>query len=167
MLVEDNKTTLMIMARLLRQKLNYNVLVASSVGDALRVADEEKGQFDLVISDIGLPDGSGLDLMAALKAKYNMQVCACGVRVCVCACAVVRVPVLCVLDAHTRTYRASRCRATAWRKTSSGARMPALRSTSPSPSTLPRSPPPLPPFSRTSPPKSFLDTSSLKENNNL
>jgi CheY-like chemotaxis protein len=74
LLVEDNKSTLMIMSRLLRQKLNYSVLVASSVADALRVADEENGQFDLVISDIGLPDGSGLDLMAALKAKYNLHV---------------------------------------------------------------------------------------------
>jgi DNA-binding response OmpR family regulator len=64
----------MIMSRLLRQKLNYNVLVASSVADALRVADEEKGQFDLVISDIGLPDGTGLQLMVALKAKYNLPV---------------------------------------------------------------------------------------------
>jgi response regulator RpfG family c-di-GMP phosphodiesterase len=74
LLVEDNKSTLMIMSRLLRQKLNYNVLVASSVADALRVADEENGQFDLVISDIGLPDGTGLQLMVALKAKYNLRV---------------------------------------------------------------------------------------------
>lgn len=30
--------------------------------------------FDLVISDIGLPDGTGLQLMSALKAKYNLRV---------------------------------------------------------------------------------------------
>jgi CheY-like chemotaxis protein len=74
LLVEDNKSTLMIMSRLLRQKLNYHVVVASTVADALRAADEEKGEFDLVISDIGLPDGTGLQLMTALKAKFNLKV---------------------------------------------------------------------------------------------
>jgi CheY-like chemotaxis protein len=93
LLVEDNKSTLMIMSRLLRQKLNYNVVVASSVADALRVADAEGGEFDLVISDIGLPDGTGLQLMTTLKAKYNLKVrqsCVCRVcRVCVvCVCGV-------------------------------------------------------------------------------
>lgn len=37
LLVEDNKSTLMIMSRLLRQKLQYTVIVASTVGDALKV----------------------------------------------------------------------------------------------------------------------------------
>ena len=32
--------------------------------------DEGRGAFDLVISDIGLPDGTGHQLMVALKAKY-------------------------------------------------------------------------------------------------
>ncbi|ELR19588.1 ATPase/histidine kinase/DNA gyrase B/HSP90 domain containing protein, partial [Acanthamoeba castellanii str. Neff] len=73
LLVEDNKSTLVIMSRLLRQKLNYDVVVASSVGDALRAADEARGEFDLVISDIGLPDGTGLQLMTTLKAKYNLK----------------------------------------------------------------------------------------------
>jgi CheY-like chemotaxis protein len=74
LLVEDNKSTLVIMSRLLRQKLNYDVVVASSVADALRAADEARGEFDLVISDIGLPDGTGLQLMTTLKAKYNLKV---------------------------------------------------------------------------------------------
>jgi CheY-like chemotaxis protein len=34
-----------------------------------QTVDEERGMFDLVISDIGLPDGTGHQLMAALKAK--------------------------------------------------------------------------------------------------
>jgi CheY-like chemotaxis protein len=38
------------------------------------VADAEKGVFDLVISDIGLPDGTGYQLMRVLKAKYNLKV---------------------------------------------------------------------------------------------
>jgi hypothetical protein len=38
LLVEDNKSTLMIMSRLLRQKLGFDVLVAVSVADALQVS---------------------------------------------------------------------------------------------------------------------------------
>jgi CheY-like chemotaxis protein len=76
LLVEDNKSTLVIMSRLLRQKLGLSVVVASSVADALRVADEEEGEgeLDIVVSDIGLPDGSGLDLMRELKAKHHLRV---------------------------------------------------------------------------------------------
>ncbi len=37
LLVEDNLSTLMIMSRLLRQKLNFDVAIASFVADALRV----------------------------------------------------------------------------------------------------------------------------------
>jgi CheY-like chemotaxis protein len=74
LLVEDNKSTLMIMSRLLRQKLGLSVVVASSVTDALRVAEEEEGEVDVVVSDIGLPDGSGLDLMRELKAKHHLRV---------------------------------------------------------------------------------------------
>jgi CheY-like chemotaxis protein len=36
--VEDNKSTLAIMSRLLRQKLGFNVVVAVSVANALQVA---------------------------------------------------------------------------------------------------------------------------------
>ncbi len=34
------------------------------------MAERECGRFDLVVSDIGLPDGSGLTLMAQLRARY-------------------------------------------------------------------------------------------------
>ncbi len=61
LLVEDNADTLRIMSRLLRRR-GYRVATASSVAQALEVARLE-GAFDLVISDVGLPDGSGLDLM--------------------------------------------------------------------------------------------------------
>jgi CheY-like chemotaxis protein len=75
LLVEDNKSTLMIMSRLLRQRLNCQVLVATSVAEATAVADGENGaQFDLLISDVGLPDGTGHQLVRALKAKFNIKV---------------------------------------------------------------------------------------------
>src|SRR5262249_11286781 len=45
----------------------YKVLPADSVTAALACAEREP--FDLLVSDIGLPDGSGLDLMRALSAE--------------------------------------------------------------------------------------------------
>lgn len=73
LLVEDNKSTLLIMSRLLQQRLGYQVLVASSVKDAISVAAQEQGKFDLVISDIGLPDGTGLQLMKVLRENYGLK----------------------------------------------------------------------------------------------
>lgn len=64
LLVEDHKDTLTIMARLLRS-FGYGVTTASSVGEAIQLAKHES--FDILLSDIGLPDGSGLDLARHVK----------------------------------------------------------------------------------------------------
>jgi CheY-like chemotaxis protein len=50
--------------KLLLTRLGYAVVSAESMAEALRAVDE--GSFDLLVSDIGLPDGSGLDLMMPL-----------------------------------------------------------------------------------------------------
>jgi hypothetical protein len=52
------------MARLLRS-LGCRVTTAGSVREAIEASD--KSTFDLLISDIGLPDGSGLDVMQHFK----------------------------------------------------------------------------------------------------
>jgi signal transduction histidine kinase/ActR/RegA family two-component response regulator len=59
LLVEDDLPTLRILARLLEQR-GHAVTAAGSVSAALAVAERE--DFDLIISDIALPDGTGLDL---------------------------------------------------------------------------------------------------------
>jgi CheY-like chemotaxis protein len=66
LLVEDHVDTNRVMTLLL-QRRGYDVTPTSNVHDALEVAARER--FDLVISDIGLPDGTGLDLMRALRAS--------------------------------------------------------------------------------------------------
>ena len=44
--------------------------VSAPLSDALSAAAESR--YDLVISDIGLPDGSGLDLMRRLHDAYGL-----------------------------------------------------------------------------------------------
>ncbi len=70
LLVEDHKPTLQVVSRLLRQD-GYQVDTADTVSEALRVASMES--FDLVISDLGLPDGTGIELMKQLRALYNLR----------------------------------------------------------------------------------------------
>lgn len=67
LLVEDHQSTARVMVRLLGT-LGHQVQSADCVQAALRAADEQP--FDMVISDLGLPDGTGLDLMKALRQKY-------------------------------------------------------------------------------------------------
>jgi signal transduction histidine kinase/CheY-like chemotaxis protein len=70
LVVEDHQPTLDVLARLLR-KQGHAVVTASTVQTALKCAAE--GQFDLVISDIGLPDGNGVDLMVQLTRDYGLR----------------------------------------------------------------------------------------------
>ncbi len=70
LLVEDHPDTSRVMARLLRSH-HHHVLTASDVETALRTA--ENNTIDLVISDIGLPDRSGLELMSELRERYQLK----------------------------------------------------------------------------------------------
>ena len=69
LLVEDHDATAAILARLLHRS-GHRVRIASTIAAAMLAANEI--EFGLVISDIGLPDGSGLDLMPRLKAIRNV-----------------------------------------------------------------------------------------------
>jgi CheY-like chemotaxis protein len=70
LLVEDHADTAIVLARLLR-KMGHHVVAANTVGSALKAADTafKDAPLDLLISDMGLPDGSGRDIMRALSAK--------------------------------------------------------------------------------------------------
>ncbi len=70
LVVEDHQPTLQVLARLLRQQ-GHSIETASTVADAREFARSHT--FDLVISDIGLPDGSGVDLMMELTRDYNLR----------------------------------------------------------------------------------------------
>jgi PAS domain S-box-containing protein len=70
LLVEDHGDTAEAMADILRER-GHRVTVAGSLAAALAAADEGSG-IDLVVSDLGLPDGSGLTLMRELKGRYGL-----------------------------------------------------------------------------------------------
>ena len=65
LLVEDHADTRETLMRLLERR-GHTVSVAKGVSDARELL--EGSAFDLVISDIGLPDGSGLDIPAVARS---------------------------------------------------------------------------------------------------
>jgi PAS domain S-box-containing protein len=67
LLVDDHEETAAILAELLRAQ-GYEVTVAHTLAAALRAGAE---QLDLLITDIGLPDGSGLDLVTQLRPRLT------------------------------------------------------------------------------------------------
>ncbi len=83
LLVEDHEDTAEAMADLLRAS-GHRVTVAGSIGEALAVVEtaaaplseegpRNGGPIDLVVSDLGLPDGSGCDLMRVLAGRYGLR----------------------------------------------------------------------------------------------
>ena len=70
LLVEDHSPTRLALERLL-QRRNYMVFPAETAAEARTIADTEK--IDIVISDIGLPDVSGYELMAELEKRFGLR----------------------------------------------------------------------------------------------
>jgi signal transduction histidine kinase/ActR/RegA family two-component response regulator len=70
LLVEDNEPTLEVMTVLL-ELAGHDVKPAPDVRTARGLA--ESHQFDLVVSDLGLPDGNGFDLMSELRDRYGLK----------------------------------------------------------------------------------------------
>ncbi len=74
LLVEDHADTAVVLARLL-SRTGHEVLQAATVADGLATAAREIAGpgIDLVVSDVGLPDGSGLDMMRKLSSAYGLR----------------------------------------------------------------------------------------------
>jgi PAS domain S-box-containing protein len=70
LLVEDHEPTRKALAHLLTRR-HYDVQTAGCVAEARVLA--EKGNFHFLISDIGLPDGNGYDLMTELGRRHQLQ----------------------------------------------------------------------------------------------
>ena len=77
LLVEDHPDTAEAMADLLGA-VGHRVTVANNAAEALTAAEtaqkaNSKEGIDLVISDVGLPDVSGLELMSQLKRRFRLR----------------------------------------------------------------------------------------------
>jgi PAS domain S-box-containing protein len=70
LLVEDHDDTRRVLARLLTH-FGYNVSIASTVEEARNTFQAER--FDAILSDIGLPDGTGYDLIAEAKKTHDFK----------------------------------------------------------------------------------------------
>ena len=70
LVVEDHPSTLRALAKLL-SAMGHEVDGATSVADGLRVAGE--GRYDLLVSDLSLPDGTGYDLMRQLRSTLGLR----------------------------------------------------------------------------------------------
>ena len=69
LLVEDDEPTCRAVAQVVRN-LGHEVITADSVASAVALDDD---RIDLVISDIGLPDGTGHDLLSRLRARRPVK----------------------------------------------------------------------------------------------
>jgi PAS domain S-box-containing protein len=68
--VEDHADTARALTKLL-ERSGYEVEWADCVASALELAVSRP--FDVVVSDLGLPDGTGYDLMRTLKQRYDTR----------------------------------------------------------------------------------------------
>ncbi|MDB6139790.1 MAG: sensor hybrid histidine kinase [Verrucomicrobiaceae bacterium] len=69
LLVEDNEDTARALRRLMVRS-GHEVTACGSIGCAL--AELQKQSFDLILSDLGLPDGTGHELMRTAARQYGM-----------------------------------------------------------------------------------------------
>ncbi|MGV3531164.1 MAG: ATP-binding protein, partial [Chthoniobacteraceae bacterium] len=69
LLVDDHEDTRHTLNRLLTRR-GHSVTMASTCAEAVACGDADK--FDVIISDLGLPDGSGHDLMRELQGRPGL-----------------------------------------------------------------------------------------------
>ena len=70
LLVDDHDESLSVLARLLH-RCGHSVDTARTFAEAMEAA--RRRRCDLLISDVGLPDRSGLELMQELQSRYGVK----------------------------------------------------------------------------------------------
>jgi DNA-binding response OmpR family regulator len=69
LIVEDHADTARALTRLLRTA-GFEVIVAADVASASATVEREK--FDAVVSDLGLPDGTGYEIMRRVRTMRGV-----------------------------------------------------------------------------------------------
>src|SRR5271168_527508 len=70
LLVEDHEDTRRAMERLLK-RWGHTVHCAESIARALEI--DSSHEFDLLLSDLGLPDGTGVELLTKLRKRHPVH----------------------------------------------------------------------------------------------
>jgi CheY-like chemotaxis protein len=70
LVVEDHDETLRVLSRLLTH-FGHEISMADSARSALEIVESKN--FDVVLCDIGLPDGSGYDVISQAKRKQPVK----------------------------------------------------------------------------------------------
>ncbi|CAA0809490.1 Two-component response regulator ARR1 [Striga hermonthica] len=73
LLVDDDTTCLAIVAAILK-KFKYEVVTVKHANDALCTLRLKGGAFDLVVSDVHMPDMNGFQLQQAIAQEFNLPV---------------------------------------------------------------------------------------------
>jgi DNA-binding NtrC family response regulator len=69
LIIDDNKEILDTLFDFLSKK-KYDVILASNGLEGLKLIENEKQKFDMVITDLIMPDISGVALISIVKKKY-------------------------------------------------------------------------------------------------
>lgn len=69
LIIDDTEEVLSALCKYFKQK-NYNVISASNGLDGLKVIDQEKDELDIIITDLVLPNISGVAVISIVKKKY-------------------------------------------------------------------------------------------------
>lgn len=68
LIVEDEKN-IRESSKIALKRYGYSVSTAKNANEAIRIFEEKNGNFDILVSDIILPDKNGIDLAEELSLK--------------------------------------------------------------------------------------------------
>jgi len=69
-LVVEDEPAILSLAKTMLERLRYQVLVASTPGEAIQVAAEYSGQIHLLMTDVVMPEMNGRDLASKLSSTF-------------------------------------------------------------------------------------------------
>lgn len=70
MLIVEDESALLSVAKVMLEELGYQVLAASTPGEAIDLAEEHKSEIQLLIIDVVMPEMNGRDLAARLQSLH-------------------------------------------------------------------------------------------------
>ena len=70
LIIDDNQEMLAALGDFFKRKKEYSVFFASDGLEGLKILESDPGRFDLVVTDIVMPNISGIGLIAIVKNKF-------------------------------------------------------------------------------------------------